>query len=806
METGWFEAARRNDVEGLRASLETHGGSRDPGGWTALMHAASCGACDAIDLLRSETQIQSPDGHTALTRAILAGQYAAAKALCPAEASLPLPCGKDPLMLAVENSSLDMIRLLAQYVPKRTTPYGWTALHFAVHRGDVDAAQYLVHQFTYTIDELEAALHDFRGPAYVPISAIIFEAIRHSRSNTCDRCQGLTREVHQLRAELAKSTNILDMARIQANRGEVFATRCSSLLNCSRDSVYEALEPLLRSLAAGKHEKPCPPWSVKLCVTALQASPKIKSDVDVETDIDASASTNANAGTDDEGLPLKMHVALQRFEAAKTETENLRGRLTRLEAEHQSLQSQLAEITVDAKKTHDDLAASEERVRHLEAENITLRNQLEALLRRDEMLDRCGRTPLMFAIATGELKVAASLVERFAGRVADDGYTALHLLILSRQAQLDQFLYATETYEKPSEGKRRLLAVIEPVQTHCPPSTEKQEELLPLYHIRDNLATPSGLFVSPEHYELPQTLHPIAPRLLRDGSDGIGEEVRREVQTRIQLYLNTVDSVTPILVEPVPLFTSQREEAIALLRALLPHEAGLRTHEGKTALELAIEVGNSVAIDLLAPYEATLPLSSGVYPIFAAIADRDERLCHALLPHSRDLVDEDGSTALMYCSQYDLEAIGALLLPDEARRQNAEGDTALIVAVANRNVHMVRLLAPLEAELSNLQGLTAIHLAIALEDEALVHQLLPHEIFTPGPEGVIPLAAALARGSARLAAIIATHMRDRLRIGPRSDGLFAQLERAIAEYRFADAQDYLAYWGAASGRVNCSHG
>ncbi|TNJ29025.1 Ankyrin repeat protein 1 [Giardia muris] len=802
MDIGWFEAARRNDVEGLRRSLELYQGTRDPDGWTALMHAAACGACDAIDVLQPETQIQGPDGHTALTRAILGGQYNAAKLLCPTEACLPLTCGKDPLMLAVESSTLDMIRLLAQYVPKRTTPYGWTALHFAVHRGDIDAVQYLVRQFAYTIDELEAALHDFRGPAYVPISGLIFDAIRHSRSNTCDRCQGLTREVHELRAQLLRSTNILDMARVQANRGEVFATRCSSLLNCSRDSVYEALEPLLRSLAAGKDAKPHPPWSVKLCVAALQASPELRSDAEADVDV------QDETGDDDKRLPLnlKMHVALQRFEAAKTEAESLRGRLTRLEMEHQALQTRLGEATAAALKTQESLLASEERVRHLETENITLRNQLEALLRRDEMLDRRGRTPLMFAIATGELKVAASLVERFAGRIADDGYSALHLLILSRQAQLDQFLYAIDTFERATEEKKRLLAVIEPEPACHPSSNDRQDDSLPLYHLRNGLATPSELLVSPEQYELPRALHPVAPRLARDGTNGPGEELRREVQTRVQLYLNTADSVAPIVVEPVPLFTSQREDAIALLRALLPHEAGVRTGEGKTALELAIEVGNSIAIDLLAPYEATLPLSSGVFPIFAAIAARDERLCHALLPHSRGLLDEEGSTALMYCAQFDLEAIGALLLPDEARRQNDEGDTALIVAVANRSLHMVRLLASLEAEISNLEGLTAIHLAITLEDEALVHQLLPYETYTPGPGGAIPLAAALARGSARLAAIIATHMRDRLRVGPGSDGLFAQLERAIAEYRFADAQNYLAYWGATSGRITHSHG
>ncbi|TNJ26387.1 Ankyrin repeat protein 2 [Giardia muris] len=141
-----FEAAKRGDVEGVRAHLGEAGSAKE-GEDTALMQAASRGhlACVTL-LLELEGGHQGCGGYTALMRAAVGNHPDCVDALLDREAGLRTCTGWTALICATNCKHSLVIPHLIPRECRLVTTDGWSALMVAAHKGYSDCARLLLDE------------------------------------------------------------------------------------------------------------------------------------------------------------------------------------------------------------------------------------------------------------------------------------------------------------------------------------------------------------------------------------------------------------------------------------------------------------------------------------------------------------------------------------------------------------------------------------------------------------------------------------------------------------------------------------
>lgn len=112
----WLMAARKGDLEYIRAHIDSMVRTVDSMGNTALTYAASSGWAEVVSLLRhKEDGIQNTHGQTALMLASINNHPDCASLLVGLESGAVTSQGKTALVLAVYHGHLDVVRVLAPY-------------------------------------------------------------------------------------------------------------------------------------------------------------------------------------------------------------------------------------------------------------------------------------------------------------------------------------------------------------------------------------------------------------------------------------------------------------------------------------------------------------------------------------------------------------------------------------------------------------------------------------------------------------------------------------------------------------------
>lgn len=141
-----FEAAKRGDVEGVRAHLDEAGSARE-GEDTALIQAASEGhpACVSL-LLEREGGHQGCGGYTALMQAAIRNHLECVDLLLDREAGLRACTGWTALICATNCKHSLVIPHLLPRERRLVTNDGWSALMLAAHKGYPDCARLLLEE------------------------------------------------------------------------------------------------------------------------------------------------------------------------------------------------------------------------------------------------------------------------------------------------------------------------------------------------------------------------------------------------------------------------------------------------------------------------------------------------------------------------------------------------------------------------------------------------------------------------------------------------------------------------------------
>ncbi len=148
-----FGAAAKGDLSYLEKNLSTCKTIRSDSGTSPFMLAASRGQDEVINFfLSNDVNVNHTDNTfgTAIVYAVVGNKVSTAGLLILAGADLDAkgPDGITPIMLAVQQSSFEMVRTLTtsrQSINDKATD-GWTAIYFAVRRQDPSVLLWLLRQ------------------------------------------------------------------------------------------------------------------------------------------------------------------------------------------------------------------------------------------------------------------------------------------------------------------------------------------------------------------------------------------------------------------------------------------------------------------------------------------------------------------------------------------------------------------------------------------------------------------------------------------------------------------------------------
>ncbi|TNJ28377.1 Ankyrin repeat protein 2 [Giardia muris] len=151
---------------------------------------------------------------------------------------------------------------------------------------------------------------------------------------------------------------------------------------------------------------------------------------------------------------------------------------------------------------------------------------------------------------------------------------------------------------------------------------------------------------------------------------------------------------------------------IECVRILARHEAKLLSDNHHSALHLAAQYGYATIVELLTPLEAGIRSQEGWTALMYAVANGNlECIKHLLAPEAR-IQDKDGRTALMHAISRNRVGCAQELLC-EAGIQANNGLTALMLASRYNMQTLIELLLPYERELRDSDGHSASWYALA---------------------------------------------------------------------------------------------
>ncbi|EFO61444.1 Kinase, NEK [Giardia lamblia P15] len=349
------------------------------------------------------------------------------------------------------------------------------------------------------------------------------------------------------------------------------------------------------------------------------------------------------------------------------------------------------------------------------------------LVKEAKIVNVDGSTALMYAARNGNVNYVKLLAPKEAGMKTLNGDRALELALINSHtdcanilSRYELKLHAGETpllYALKS-GNKRLATISTPVYSQgCEFSSTSHLA----YAIKSNNAQAVKELLS---FELPSVHQPDRSCLdlaIRSGSFQIlniiySYALEHSLGIYVSQRLGT--SITKLMECAISNDVTRISNYLFQL--------GLTDAYGNTALMHAVRHRNYDAATALV-CEATIQNLTGWTPLMVAAAHGDVDLVHELVEHSHGLSTRRKETALMIAVKEGSLPCVRLLAKAEAKKQDTNGTTALMLAAILRNHSIAEVLIPFEAGIQDVNGVTALMIAAQLGDVDMVRLLVNHE-------------------------------------------------------------------------------
>lgn len=385
------------------------------------------------------------------------------------------------------------------------------------------------------------------------------------------------------------------------------------------------------------------------------------------------------------------------------------------------------------------------------------------LIKEARIVNTDGSTALMYAAKNGNVSYVKLLAPKEAGIKALNGDRALELALINSHSDCADILSRYELKLSAGEtpllyalksGNNRLATISTPVYSQ---SQEFSKAGHLAYAIKSNNAQAVKellLFETPPAHSPDGSYLDLA---IRSGHSQILSIIYSYALLHsLDVYVSPRHGTT---------VTKLMECAISNDIAGIANylfQLGLTDRHGNTALMYAVRHRNHDATIALV-CEATIQNLAGWTPLMVAAANGDADLVRELVEHSHGFSTRRKETALMMAVKSGSILCVRLLTKAEARKQDTNGTTALMLAVMLGNYPLAEILMPFEAGIQDINGVTALMIAAQLGDSGMAHLLADRESMLQTNSSCIDGAGwtammyAAREGYSEIVSILASH-------------------------------------------------
>lgn len=763
----WFKAVLNHDLSNVEESLSVYKKSRDGGGETALMAAARTNDAAMVKLLvHEESRMTSPEGQTALMMAAARDFYEVCAILGPYEADVRASDGRTALMIAAISGSTEAMKAIIQESEVDRDNAGLTALDHAVLNSELEAVKLLCTHLKYTQEDFHSAISKAAQTGDEDVAKYLQNAL----ADLLDQ---------QMKPKVRFS------ADIESPEGRFPAERCA---NCK---IYRGqISALQEEVSTLRHENKKLLAKVEMLDTQLQETQKYDKEHQasltnkcnsLEDELNKMHEKYRVALEENSRIKLELAKSDSTYERRKDADtiEQLQQRLSNKSNECTSLREQLTE-----------LQQQRERQRHREQDWLHDSESRDNVMTMGPGSNTSGHNIFKYEFDVDKDSLMPSLLPPHGAPGAKRPARSASTTADVRNAQGNR-TYSTSQPLRTSSvraSSTRLSDNRTPDTTRRPTSVAKRETSTPTFAsgMRAGSTRPSsksagrGLNGTPtintnvspgitsrSSSQRPRTTSSITDN--RRSSNNTGSRMGTSSMTLSNLHsdgkLESVMSGTmpsPIrkkgTLGNITRFMTHMDTTIALdargkhqpfqnqsghktelmiaaesndivsVWHRMNTQAGMRDHNGTTALMYAVQAGNSAVARVLAEKEGGIQRHDGSTALMDAACIGNVDCVKALLSREAGMQRYDGWTALMTASSNNKPDIVQLLVDREAglctnnRFTAGAGLTALMAASIEGHLEIVHLLVHMENSMRHSSGKSAADFA---KNDAILN-LLKH--------------------------------------------------------------------------------
>ncbi|TNJ28244.1 Ankyrin repeat protein 1 [Giardia muris] len=197
-----------------------------------------------------------------------------------------------------------------------------------------------------------------------------------------------------------------------------------------------------------------------------------------------------------------------------------------------------------------------------------------------------------------------------------------------------------------------------------------------------------------------------------------------------------------------------------IIQILAPLESSITLDDGRTALLIAAEQGNSEAVTALLHNRQELRLPRDWSPLMYACLLGDFNTFRNELDRCRGMRTKRKQTALMFAATMGYESMVKALIPHEAGRQDYKLRTALIFAARNGHETVVVRLMHREKRLGDSAGRTALMYSVLIRNAEIAAALASYEATMQDTHGMTALCYAGMTGCVRCVELLKDSEQD----------------------------------------------
>lgn len=751
----WFKAVLNHDLANVEESLSVYKKSRDGGGETALMAAARTNDAAMVKLLvHEESRMTSPEGHTALMMAAARDFYEVCAILGPYEADVRASDGRTALMIAAISGSTEAMKAIIQESEVDRDNAGLTALEHAVLNSELEAVKLLCTHLKHTQEDFHSAISK-------ATQAGDEDTVRYLQSALADLLD------QQMKPKVRFS------ADVESPEGRFSADRCA---NCK---MYRGqISALQEEVSTLRHENKRLSAKVEMLDTQLQETQKYDKEHQASlTNKCNSLEDELNKMHEKYRVSLEENSRIK-LELAKSDStyerrkdadtiEQLQQRLSNKSHECASLREQLTE-----------LQQQRERERHREQDWAhDSEPRYENVMTKGPGGNASGYNIFKYEFDVDKDSLMPSLLPPHSASGAKRPARSASTTVDTRNAQGGRASSASQPSRTSSvrASSSRMSDSRTPEASRRPTSAAKRETSTPTLApgmragstrpsksaVRGANGTPTiGTNVSPgiagrSSSQRPRTSSVVSSRRNSNNTgprmgtssmslsnlhpEGKSESVMSGTMPSPIRKKGTLGNITRFMThmdttialdargkhQPPQIQSGQKTELMIAAESndivsvwhRMNTQAGMRDHNGTTALMYAVQAGNSAVARVLAEKEGGIQRHDGSTALMDAACIGNVDCVRALLSREAGMQRYDGWTALMTASSNNKPDIVQLLVDREAglctnnRFTAGAGLTALMAASIEGHLEIVHLLVHMENSMRHSSGKSAADFA-----------------------------------------------------------------------------------------------